>query len=74
MTEREKLRQWLDAVESGVCADCERVAVIRCKDCKHYEPYYIKFSLERRGDGNCKLKDANTEDNGFCNYGKNTSE
>lgn len=37
MTDREKLRLWLDAVESGVCAECNRIVVIRCKDCKYWD-------------------------------------
>ncbi len=56
----------------------DAVPVIRCKDCKYYEPYTEMFTNKPRGDGSCTrarmtqdgLQEINCEDDEFCSYGE----
>lgn len=57
------------------------VAVVRCKDCKHWERLYYRPFVEPRNDGRCKalwqFHDAErniTFEDHFCGYGEKESE
>jgi hypothetical protein len=43
------------------------VPVVRCKDCKFYEPY--KKPVEDF-DGECIARDCEADETDFCNYGE----
>jgi hypothetical protein len=47
------------------------VEVVRCKDCKFYEPY--KKPVEDF-DGECIARDCETDETDFCNYGERRCE
>jgi hypothetical protein len=47
------------------------VPVVRCKDCKFYEPY--KKPVEDF-DGECIARDCETDETDFCNYGERRGE
>ena len=46
------------------CKECDRVEVVRCKDCKHYDKYGCA-----EGFGWCGLFDYGMMDNDYCSHG-----
>lgn len=42
------------------------VEVVRCKDCKHYKPYSKPVE---DFDGECIVRECETDENEFCSYG-----
>lgn len=51
-------------VEDTPTADV--VEVVMCKDCKHYKPY---TKLVEDFDGECIVRECETDENEFCSYG-----
>jgi hypothetical protein len=47
------------------------VPVVRCKDCKFYEPYKKPVA---DFDGDCIARDCETDETDFCNYGERRCE
>lgn len=43
------------------------VEVVRCKDCKHYKPYAKPVE---DFDGECIVRECETDENEFCSYGE----
>lgn len=45
----------------------DTVAVVRCKKCKHYEPYEKPVE---DFDGRCLMRACETDEEEFCSYGE----
>lgn len=45
--------------------------VVRCKDCEYYEPYSKPVE---DFDGRCIIRECETDENDFCNYGRKENE
>lgn len=54
-----------DCIENAPTADV--VEVVRCKDCKHYKPYAKPVE---DFDGECIVRERETDENEFCSYGE----
>ena len=54
----------LSEIEYTPIADV--VEVVRCKDCKHYKPYTKPVE---DFDGECIVRECETDENEFCSYG-----
>lgn len=54
----------LRVIEQTPTADV--VEVVRCKGCKHYKPY---ANPVEDFDGECIVRECETDENEFCSYG-----
>lgn len=58
--------------EAVLCEDIRKiptadvVEVVMCKDCKHYKPYTKPVE---DFDGECIVRECETDENEFCSYG-----
>ena len=55
----------LEALRKVPSADVAEV--VRCKDCKHYKPYVKPVE---DFDGECIVRECETDENEFCSYGE----